>query len=60
MKDNFDFNNLYLQQELKASNQPIWVAEFSFDGRFFATGSEDSSIKIWKTEDYLQQCLFVI
>lgn len=55
-KQTSDFANLSLQQELKASDKPIWVARFSSDGNFFATGGEDSCIKIWKIPDYSQQC----
>eukprot|EP00826_Nyctotherus_ovalis_P049582 TRINITY_DN6007_c0_g2_i5.p1 TRINITY_DN6007_c0_g2~~TRINITY_DN6007_c0_g2_i5.p1 ORF type:complete len:269 (+),score=11.72 TRINITY_DN6007_c0_g2_i5:266-1072(+) len=59
-KQTSDFVNLSLQQELKASDKPIWIARFSPNGNFFATGGEDNYIKIWKIPDYSQQCNFTL
>ena len=56
MKDSVEFNHLILSQQLNSGNSSIWTAKFSQDGNFFATGSEDGSITIWKVGDFSHQC----
>eukprot|EP01022_Parablepharisma_sp_SALTPOND_P028393 TRINITY_DN70898_c0_g1_i1.p2 TRINITY_DN70898_c0_g1~~TRINITY_DN70898_c0_g1_i1.p2 ORF type:complete len:279 (-),score=14.91 TRINITY_DN70898_c0_g1_i1:2364-3152(-) len=58
MKDALEFDNLCLQQELRAGAQSIWVARFSADGAFFGTGGEDHIVRVWEVGDYSQQCTF--
>ena len=38
----------YLVQGFKAHSDSIWVAKFSPDGQFLATGGKDSILKIWQ------------
>ena len=33
---------------LKGHHGPVWSIAFSPDGRLYATGSEDGTIKMWK------------
>ncbi len=39
---------MYLVQDLRAHQEPIWVAKFSPCGTFLATGSKDGQLKIWE------------
>ena len=57
MKDRLEFDNITLQQELRAGAQAIWVARFSADGCYFAVGGEERIIRIWEIGDYSQQCI---
>ena len=52
-----EFDNVIFQQELYAGNGSIWVSEFSQDGCFFATGSNDGGIRIWEVSDFQKQCI---
>lgn len=52
MKDFFEYNPLFLQQEIRASDCAISVAQFSADGFFFATAGEDSVVRIWEVSDF--------
>ena len=42
-------SSLYLVQDIRAHQEPIWVAKFSPCGQFLATGSKDGVLKIWAT-----------
>jgi WD repeat-containing protein 44 len=46
-KSSHDFE-LFLVQGIRAHNGPIWVAKFSPDGQFLATGGQDAVLKIWQ------------
>jgi WD40 repeat protein len=35
-------------QGIRAHNGAIWVAKFSPDGQFLATGGQDAVLKIWQ------------
>jgi len=59
-KDLLEFDGLCIQQELRAGAQSIWVARFSPDGGFFATGGEDKILRIWEIGDFNQQCIFLV
>jgi WD40 repeat protein len=39
---------LYLVQGIRAHSDSIWVAKFSPDGQFLATGGKDAVLKIWQ------------
>lgn len=39
---------LMLSDILKGHHGPVWSIAFSPDGRLYATGSEDGTIKMWK------------
>jgi len=38
----------YLVQGVRAHSDSIWVAKFSADGLFLATGGKDAVLKIWQ------------
>ena len=52
MKDFSEYNQLFLQQEIRASAYAICVAQFSEDGFFFATAGEDCVVRIWELSDF--------
>lgn len=46
---------LYTVQAIpQAHSDSIWVARFSFCGRYLATGGKDACLKIWKVKDQLE------
>ena len=38
-----------------AHSDSIWVAKFSYCGRYLATGGKDACLKIWKVKDYIDE-----
>ncbi|KAL6243230.1 hypothetical protein RBB50_009781 [Rhinocladiella similis] len=44
----WDFEREKELEVLKGHHGPIWSSSFSPDGKLFATGSEDGTIKLWK------------
>ncbi|KAI1623125.1 translation initiation factor eIF-3 subunit 2 [Exophiala viscosa] len=44
----WDFEQEKELEVLKGHHGPIWTAAFSPDGKLYATGSEDGTIKLWK------------
>ena len=47
-KKNVHEFDLFLVQNIRAHSDSIWVARFSHDGLFLATGSKDAVLKIWQ------------
>lgn len=46
---------LYLVQGIRAHSDSIWVAKFSPDGQFLATGGKDAVLKIWQVNQLISQ-----
>jgi len=44
----FDFDTEKETEVGKGHHGPIWTCSFSPDGKLYATGSEDGTIKLWK------------
>lgn len=44
----FRIDTDHVAEVLKGHHGPIWTTSFSPDGKLFATGSEDGTIKLWK------------
>jgi len=44
----FDYDSGRELQVYKGHHGPVWTANFSPDGKLYATGSEDGTIKLWK------------
>lgn len=42
-------SNLFLVQDIRAHQEPIWVAKFSPCGFYLATGGKDGVLKVWQT-----------
>jgi WD40 repeat protein len=43
--------DLFLVQDIGAHSDSIWVAKFSPDGHYLATGGKDAVLKIWHVSD---------
>lgn len=41
-------SNLFLVQDIRAHQEPIWCAKFSPCGHYLATGGKDGVLKIWE------------
>ena len=39
--------NMFLVQDIRAHQEPIWAAKFSPCGFYLATGGKDGVLKIW-------------
>ena len=46
----YDYHSGAERECLRGHHGPVWVAAFHPDGQSFATGSDDSSIRIWQTQ----------
>jgi len=49
-----EFSELEVAQTIIAHQAQIWVASFSVDGNFLATGGQDGIVKIWKILDEIE------
>ena len=49
-KKNIHEFEIFLVQSINAHSDSIWVARFSPDGLFLATGGKDAVLKIWVVE----------
>lgn len=47
-KQKKELSDLRLVQEINGHNGVIWVARFSPNGKYLATGSKDASICLWE------------
>jgi hypothetical protein len=41
------FGNLHYTQRLSGHSGAVWVAKFSQDGRYLATGGQDAVLRVW-------------
>lgn len=44
----WDYDTEQPQETAKGHHGPVWTAAYSPDGKLYATGSEDGTIKLWK------------
>lgn len=45
-----DYSNLIVTQKLAFHQGPIWIAKFSLDGKYLATGGKDCKLVIWRVK----------
>lgn len=45
---NKHFKQIFETQNFKADSSPIWIAKFSYNGEFFATGSKNGTLTIFE------------
>ncbi|CAD6257787.1 unnamed protein product [Miscanthus lutarioriparius] len=50
-KSSRELTGLYMRQEVRAHEGSIWSIKFSPDGRFLASGGEDSVVRVWEVQD---------
>ncbi|MES1917092.1 MAG: hypothetical protein MHM6MM_008851, partial [Cercozoa sp. M6MM] len=46
-RQSYELTDLRLIQQLQAHSGPIWTMAFSPDGRYLATGGQDSVVRVW-------------
>ncbi|KAJ7518885.1 hypothetical protein O6H91_20G013700 [Diphasiastrum complanatum] len=47
-----EFSDLYMGQQFRAHQGPIWALKFSTDGHYLATGGQDCVVRIWEIKDH--------
>ncbi|KAG0529092.1 hypothetical protein BDA96_05G068600 [Sorghum bicolor] len=50
-KSSRELTGLYMRQEVRAHEGSIWSIKFSPDGRFLASGGEDSVVRVWEVQN---------
>ncbi|KAJ7552863.1 hypothetical protein O6H91_06G073400 [Diphasiastrum complanatum] len=51
-KETKEFSELYMGQEFRGHEGPIWALKFSLDGRHLATGGQDCVVRVWEAKDH--------
>eukprot|EP00742_Colponemidia_sp_Colp-10_P003023 GILJ01003225.1.p1 GENE.GILJ01003225.1~~GILJ01003225.1.p1 ORF type:complete len:671 (-),score=104.71 GILJ01003225.1:74-2086(-) len=49
-----EMSALFKLQELRRHEGAVWVMQFSHDGRYLATGGQDSVVRVWQVNENVQ------